>query len=146
SFSTTIDPGECPLSVGRDKFAEAFRKLGSDALSAEILVVVEKGGDGEDIVVLSLVNTSDPEASDDPRFYEAKFGITGLDTKPFLLDALEDSFRHDRRVPAYGINCGVKTIDGGFVTTDAPQFVKFRPAFWGSSDIEPDMSFAVVAR
>ena len=145
-FDATIDPNSTPVSVAQEKFAEAFAKLSAQRLSAEIQITIERGKENEAILIISLVNTSDEDAADDPRFYEARLAITGLDTKPFLLDALEDLFRHDRRVPAYGVNCGVNLIDGGFATSDTPQFDKFRPAFWGSADPEPDMSFAAVAR
>jgi Helicase conserved C-terminal domain len=145
-FEILVDPKLTPLSVGQDKFTEAFATVGVRGLSAEIQIIVEKDDESENVLTVSLVNTSDPEASDDPRFYEAQFAVTGLETKPFLLDALEDSFRYDRRVPAYGINCGVLAINDGFVTTDAPKLRKYRPAFWGSDSPEPDMSFTEVAR
>jgi hypothetical protein len=107
-FDTTIDPSTGPLSLGKERFAEAFATVGAHALSAEIQASIETGEEDEKALMLTLVNMSEPDAADDPRFYEAQFAITGLDAEPFLLRALEDSFRHDRRVPAYGINCGVE--------------------------------------
>ena len=44
----------------------------------------------------------------DTHLYETSLEVTGLATTPFILESLPDSFRYDRRIPAYGINVGVE--------------------------------------
>jgi hypothetical protein len=135
-------------SMGHDHFAKEFAALGAKGLSAEVQLATESTNDGGATLTITLVNTSDEEDAVrpfDPRFYEAKLSVTDIATAPFLLDSLEDSFRHDRRVPAYGINCGVRGLENGFVTTDAPSFEKNRPVFWGSEEPAPELTFAELA-
>jgi len=143
-----LDAGAAHISFGGESFAHAFSQFGAIGLAAEVEAVVEKSTEVGTVLSITLVNTSDddPAGPYDPRFYEAKFSLTGVETIPFLLDALEDSFRHDREVPAYGINCGVRRIDSEFITTDTPTFDKKRPIFWGTGEPEPDLAFAEIAR
>lgn len=68
-----------------------------------------------------------------------------MDTAPFMLEALEDSFRYDRRIDAYGINCGIRTESTTFVTEDAITVDRHRPRYWNVDDPMPTMRFMDLA-
>jgi hypothetical protein len=95
---------------------------------------------------ITLVNrTPEPPAGWDPNLYECVLEVEGLTTVPFELDALPDSFRYDRRIPAYGINCGISETPQGFRTDDLPITEVGRPHYWNSERAEPDLRFATLA-
>ena len=119
-----------------------------NCLSAEIRIELEDHADGGKEMTILLVNTSpaDHRVVKDTRLYECELQISQLPTQPFILEALPDSFRYDRRVPAYGVNCGVESrANGDSITVDAIGVSKMRPRFWGSSEPEPDLRFARLA-
>src|SRR6185295_450589 len=63
-----------------------------------------------------------------------------------ILESLPDSFRYDRRVPAYGINCGVEiTPTGSLRTTDTISVDRERPRYWSLIDTQPDFSFETLS-
>jgi hypothetical protein len=128
---------------------EMERHLGVEVLRASIRVDVERGRDGLAEQVILFVNES-PENSnalDDTGIYEAKLRVEGVETLPFLLESLPDSFRYDRRVPAYGINCGVEALDSNaFESTDALCVDRQRPTYWAIDAVPPDLSFAVLSQ
>jgi hypothetical protein len=145
-------PLDVPMAVGTHHYAESefVRALtevtGKRGLAARFDVEVEIGQDGDLELSISLVNCSPKEHPDpilkDTRLYECELRIIGLDSKPFLLESLEDSFRYDRRVNAYGINCGVRRLeDGGLVTEDAITIDRFRPGYWSVDEPMPSMRF-----
>jgi hypothetical protein len=103
---------------------------------------------GREVVSITLVNTSDKDGCKpfDSRFYELVVHLNGVETDPFELEALEESFRFDRLVPGYGINCGIRHDQGQFTTIDTPSFDRARPDFWGADTDAPDLHFASVAR
>lgn len=139
--------------IGTQEFGEsAIRNvldevLRNNGLSARIDVEVSSGHSANHELTISLVNTSPAEhpTFKDTRFYECSLAINGLSTKPFLLESLEDSFRYDRRIYAYGINCGVVETDAGFETEDAVTVDRDRPKYWSLEDIEPSLKFAELA-
>jgi hypothetical protein len=147
-FRENVDPGAGPVSCGQSAFARAFAQLNATGLSAEVQVAAEKTDEIGAVLTVTLVNTSDeePDSPYDPRFYEAQLSISGLKTAPFKLDPLEDAFRYERVVPAYGVNCGLRVNGGVFTTEDAPTCDKMRPVFWGTDEEEPDLEFTTVAR
>jgi len=64
-------------------------------------------------------------------------------TEPFILESLPDSFRYDRRVPAYGINCGIEvTKNSNLRTSDVVVVDKPRPQYWSVDEPVPDLAFA----
>jgi len=97
-FDAAVDVGAASVSVGQASFAEAFSKLGANGLSAEVQEAAESANDIGTVLTITLVNTSDAEAAVpyDPRFYEAKFSITGIDTTPFF-DQLRNNYVVSRR-------------------------------------------------
>jgi len=134
---------------GRSILESALRNtVGVPGLSAEIRLEFELCSLGGFELTVILVNTS-PEKHKllrDTRLYECKLEIDGLKTIPFLLEALPDSFRYDRRVPAYGINCGVDLgPQGTFITSDIALAVRPRPLFWNAQEPVPDLSFSALA-
>ncbi len=102
-------------------------------------------------LVIELVNTS-PEKSKtlkDTHLYEVSLEVSGMPSDPFILEALPDSFRYDRNVPAYGINVGIETVKGHpdtFRTTDAVVVETRRSAYWNSPLPEPDFRFETLSR
>lgn len=139
--------GEVALGGGATLSA-AFAAQGAEGLSAEVRAELEEGRDGTELVV-TLVNTT-ADGKDEPldrTLYEASLEIDVGATVPFKLDALEDSFRYSRDVPAYPINGGViESAPGVFRTTDVAESPRFRPEYWDpSSGKRPDLSFAALA-
>lgn len=137
------------LAFGADEFRLGLeRATGVEVLAAEIRTEVEADRDGRLDLVVQIVNTSprDDTTLKDTRLYECSLTVSGLATEPFVLEALPDSFRYDRRVPAYGLNAGVERIGAdGFATLDAPVCARRRPVYWDPSTPGPDLSFGRLA-
>ena len=137
--------------VGATELAQDLADtVGIEGLTVEIRVDVEVWAGAREIVV-QLVNTS-PEKHPqlkDTHLYETVLEITGLDTVPFELEQLPDAFRYDRRVPAYGINVGVKTSGVGvgavFRSSDTIAVTTRRAGYWNSPRSEPDLRFTSLA-
>lgn len=127
--------------------AELNRLAPGRQLSAEIQVDVVDLGDRPSVEV-TLLNTSPEKVDDfDTRLYEAKLIISSIRTEPYLLESLPDSFRYDRRVPAYGIFSGVEIgPDDEIQTSDVTVVDQRRPVFWNAVEPEPDLTFAALAR
>jgi len=133
-----------PFRYGQDAFADALSKIcGAKGLTAAFEVSIEKAADGQPELTLSFVNTSPKEHADfkDTRLYQTELRVFGLHTTPFILESLEDSFRYDRRIAAYGVNCGVKIADGEFIAEDAITVDRFRPTYWNVGTSMPTMTF-----
>lgn len=129
---------------GRDLLGTALAQLvGQPGLSCEVRVEVRPDLSDQREVSVLLVNTSPEELAGlkDTNFYECSLAIAGLATTPFLLEALPDSFRYDRRVAAYGINCGVAQTQDGFVTQDTVVAERARPVYWKAEAPAPDLTF-----
>ena len=146
---------EVPARIGVHHFAEedlgrALASVaGNPGLVARIDAEVALAQSGDHEVSVSLVNCS-PTADSasglkDTRFYECELRLEGVETIPFVLEALEDSFRYDRSVAAYGINCGVRVEEDAFVTEDAITVDRYRPTYWSMADPMPTMRFADLA-
>jgi hypothetical protein len=139
-----------PVKVGSYQKAEAqFSRVleeltGQRGFAARIDIDVEVGQDGDYELSITLVNCSVKKGPDikDTRLYECELSISGLVLKPFLLESLEDSFRYDRKVEAYGINCGVhRKEDGTLVTEDAITIDRKRPGYWSINEPLPSIRF-----
>ncbi|MBQ1050806.1 helicase [Micromonospora sp. C51] len=133
---------------GAKQLRDAFAAVGAPGLTAEVRVDVEDWHRDTELVV-QLVNTS-PERSrggvTDSHLYETQLEVSGLATIPFQLEALPDSFRYDREVPAYGINVGVEVpAPGVFRSCDTITVQTVRPGYWNSSRPEPTLSFERLA-
>jgi hypothetical protein len=131
------------------EFEEGMRReLGVDVLRASVRVDVERGrGDRLEIVV-SFVNESPDQSTAlaDTGIYEARLRVEGIETMPFLLESLPDSFRYDRRVPAYGINCGVEAREVGVLeSTDVVTVDRPRPRYWAVDEPPPDFRFVTLS-
>lgn len=134
----------------RPALVAGLSAVGASALAAEVRVTVESQEDQTELVV-ELVNTT-PAAvrgAYDEHLYEASLSVTGLATRPFLLEALPDSFRYDRLMPALGINAGVAVSGSGdaavFATTDTAVVQTRRPAYWNSPQPPPNLTFRTLA-
>lgn len=142
----TVADVDTTQTVGADDLTAAITSAGGTDRSAELRIDVQRWRGATEMVV-SLVNTS-PVATrqlPDTHIYETSLELAGLDTVPFQLESLPDSFRFDRRVPAFGRNCGVEQIDGGFRTTDFVQANRYRSVWWDRPSDPPDLSFATLA-
>ncbi|MDF2995119.1 MAG: hypothetical protein K0R27_756 [Xanthobacteraceae bacterium] len=130
---------------GAEAFAAAFAAAGAPSLSAEVRTRISHRG-GSPSLEVTFVNTS-PEDEDlaDGRFFEAELSVEGLARVPFELETLPDSFRFNRNVEAYGINCGFVVADGAIRTCDGPAKNRARPEFWPSGEPEPTMDFEALA-
>jgi hypothetical protein len=132
---------------GGDRLKQALTDAGAATLSAEVRVRVSGRSSTSRSLEIMLVNTSQQENVDfaDSRFFEASLSVHDLERVSFALESLPDSFRFNRQVEAYGINCGFE-IDGQVIrTSDGPAATKRRPSFWPSPEEKPDMSFEGLA-
>jgi hypothetical protein len=149
TFTLTVPPTQPTQAFGRAELEAALAAVtGIPGLSAEIRVDLRPCVAGGREMAILLVNTSPEQHSSfrDTRLYECILEVVALPTRPFLLEALPDSFRYDRRVPAYGINCGVEVgPDGAFRTLDVIVARRPRPRFWGSDEPEPNLRFSELA-
>jgi hypothetical protein len=143
---------EIPNRIGTYKFgqneigAELLRVSGVSTYSAEISIEVAVARNGINEIVATLVNTSPILAAGaDTRIYECFLEIKGIETIPYQLESLEDSFRYDRSVPAYGINCGVDVQGGTISTIDSIISDRMRPEYWGHSSPPPVLRFKELA-
>lgn len=137
------------VAAGRSELAAELSGSGAPGLSAEIRVELEQWH-SEPELVIQLVNTSPAESGSlkDTHLYETSLEVSGLVTKPFILESLPDSFRYDREIPAYGINVGVEVLSGPgtiFRTTDTIVVETRRPGYWNSQLPEPDLRFERLA-
>lgn len=133
-----------PVRGGRLELERELASLGAVGMSAEFQAELEQGKDGPELVV-TLVNTS-PEQLDgwDTNLYETELVVEVGATIPFTLESLPDSFRYDRRVPAYGVNCGVENLSAStFRTIDFSICDRHRPVYWDEecSGPKPDLTF-----
>lgn len=140
--ATSLETG-----AARADFERLLAEAGTPGLSAEFRIEKEDWH-GHPELVVQLVNTSPENVPGlaDTHLYETKLEVSGLATAPFELEALPDSFRYARDVPAYGINVGVLVGDGGtFTTCDTVVVQTMRPEYWNSSRPEPDLTFEQLA-
>jgi hypothetical protein len=140
-----LGPGEYNL-FEEQLTRELSISCGASGLSAKIRIDVRVVDDHADLDIV-LVNTSPDKhrAFRDTRLYETELTVTNFRNESFSLTALPESYRYNRNVDAYGINCGV-TFDGiSFRTADVILADKKRPNFWGSKQKSPDFSFIGLA-
>ncbi len=146
---------DAPASIvfGADLLAARLREVDPDAdRAAEVRVDVELAGDGRAELTVTIVNTSpQPGAGGsrlqpDPNLYEVTLALDGLETEPYLLESMPDSFRYNREIEAYGVNCGAERIGETITSVDAPVVDRCRPRYWHAPESEPDLSFAHLGR
>jgi hypothetical protein len=149
TLDVPVEVATASRRIGQDEWkAEFSRVCGTTGLEACFEFEFESGFDGKPILIVTLVNSS-PAKHDvlrDTRLYECSLHVEGIPTEPFVLEALEDSFRYDRRVAAYGINCGVKQDGGRFICEDEVAVNRHRPTFWNMPVAEPDCNFLTLAK
>lgn len=128
---------------GAKDITEALVAAGKDGLSGEVRVRLIGRAATSKAMEVTFVNTSqEVEDFADGRFFEAELEVVGLSRLPFELETLPDSFRYDRRVQAYGINCGFEVDDQTTIrTSDGPAHARQRPTFWPSTSPKPDLTF-----
>ena len=132
---------------GAAMLSERLAGVGARGASAEVRTELSNNSEGRPELTVFLVNTS-PEAAEgnaDTNLYECSLDLLELPTIPYLLAALPDSFRYDRRIVAYGVNCGVRVEDGVLRSTDATAVERGRPRYWAVDDVAPDLRFTSLA-
>lgn len=103
--------------------------------------------EGAPEVTLTVVNETPQRQRFDERLYEVEVSLEVGEVDPFLLDSLSDSFRYDRRIPAYGIGATARYDDGWLHTQDAAVVDRHRPDYWDEEvAVAPDLRFARLAR
>ena len=135
-------------TAGLSSISSALEAAGASGLAVEIQAEIEDGRQGPELVV-TVVNVSPVEVDGlDANLYEVELEADISGTEPFLLDSLPDSFRYDRRVPAYGVNGGVSVSESGvFRTADFTVGDQNRPGYWdlASSPEPPSLKFVDLA-
>ncbi len=145
---TEDDPPESTILV-EDVNRALAAELGADVLSVCVRLERTRGRDGHPELLVQVVNTSPEESDDlaDTNVYEVEMVVRELQTAPFFLESLPDSFRYDRRVPAYGLNCGVvQHADGSLRSADTIVSDRFRPQYWNVDTPQPDLKFETLAQ
>jgi Helicase conserved C-terminal domain len=134
--------------AGRAEISAALARVGADGLEGHIQAEVELGREGPELVV-TLVNVSPKELPHlDTNLYQAELYVDVGQTEDFLLEGLEDTFRYDRHIPAYGVNAGVERVAPGvFRTTDVATHDRRRLVYWDEerAGSPPTLSFAGLA-
>jgi hypothetical protein len=142
-----VDPDVPAEEFGEALLSQGLAEIcGVPGLSACIRVECDRTPDGNSELTVLLVNKSPSDSNrktiHDSNLYECEVKISGLAVQPFLLESLPDSFRYDRRVAAYGVNCGVEELrDGTLVTRDTITADRYRPKYWSVSEEQPDFRF-----
>ena len=140
--SVEVFTDDSEFSVGETQLRSALgAATGFDVHAARLDVTSIRSDDKVDVAV-TLVNCSPKESTivDDTRLYECRLTLIGVSHRSFSLEALPDSFRYDRSVPAYGINCGIAVAgDGELSSSDDPTSDRHRPRFWPAG--EPEILF-----
>jgi hypothetical protein len=127
-----------------EEFAAKLHEVNAGQYSARLEVEVEHSSTGP-VVTLTLVNQTSLDERE-PNLYECWVAIEVGDTRPFVLDALPDSFRYDRTVPAFGISGGVELKANVLRTTDTVVAERTRPRYWDEALGEgPDLRFSTLA-
>ncbi|MCB9655993.1 MAG: helicase, partial [Deltaproteobacteria bacterium] len=150
-LSVSIVPG-VTQRLGRDDLERLFAQaVGGPGFSAELRVEWHQHVNGTWELQLELVNTTPQQIGNsttivDTRLYECSLAVSGLATMPFVLASLPDSFRYDRRVDAYGINCAITCEGGVLATADHTSVSRSRPRYWSSAMPQPDLRFAALAQ
>lgn len=143
NFEIQIPSYKNSISIGNEKILKGIKeKTGLENVSAEIRVDRNTLGEPDELIV-TFVNCSDSEiyANSDGILYESKLTINNATHKPYYLEALPDSFRYDRRIEAYGINCSVYVKNKYIETTDLTIQDKYRPDFQHDALKDIDLSF-----
>lgn len=135
-----------PLVFGQDELRDALDRAGApDGFACRVQIEHgSKAARGRELNIL-LVNSSG-QGDQDRNLYECSLRLVGLETRPFILESLPDSFRYDRRIAAYGINCGaVVESDGGIVSADTVAVETDRPNYWNIEANQPDLRFETLS-
>ena len=145
----TMAPNPGSESFGKDRLESALQALGITTHQARLDSTVEPAHDEAgklDVTVVLVNETPSKQRGVDPNLYEVRLELEVGDLEDIYLDALPDSFRYDRKVPAFGIYGGVDYISGKLRTTDAIVADRRRPTYW-DQDVasEPDLSFDTLA-
>ncbi len=152
----TIDVSLKPSTDHREEVFGALelerattRTVGAEGFRPEVRTeIVPQPGEPAELVI-TLVNATPEQVAglSDTNLFECSLRVEGLSVEPYILEALPDSFRYDRRIPAYGINCGVKSPKPGiYQTTDRVSADKNRPQYWSGSSPIPDLAFEILSR
>ncbi|HEX5054166.1 MAG TPA: helicase [Planctomycetota bacterium] len=143
--SATQSPLCIPLTRLEEQIARA---TGAPGRRLEVRIERETGRDGGPELVIQVVNTTAKAVTEsiDGNHYQVSMSLRELPTQPFYMEGLPDSFRYDRTIPAYGLNCGVDLVDGALCTNDAVIVERHRPRFWSSTEAAPDLRFETLAK
>jgi hypothetical protein len=146
-------PVEIPSSdrrsynFGRAEIAAALAGAGAPKEHAARITVDIDSDDLGPLATVTVVNESVEKRGVDVLFYEVELETEFGALEPFRLDDLPDSFRYDRRVPAYGVNAGVSYSDGILKTTDFVDAERSRATYWDKTlGDAPDLRFSTLAK
>ena len=132
-------------AVGHDEFRRALHAagVGKHAIRLDVDMEIERG---HEVATVTIVNETPEQRNFDANIYEVSLVAEVGAIQPFALEALPDSFRYDRRVPAYGINCGVSYEEGWLRTLDVVTESRPRPTYWDDGlGMQPDLRFRTLA-
>ena len=136
---------EIPLELGQKSRiqgqiqSEIEARFPNSGLAATFEIEVTENKNSAPDLSITIVNCSQPNQEQKNRFararlFECELTVSRLPTTFFVLESLPDSFRYDRNVPGWGINCGIVVDDETFRTVDLPRHSKQRSQFWNAPD------------
>lgn len=137
--------------VGRDYLvadAAVAAEMAAESLDLSMAVSVRVDRSREGLVMSIRALNDSPQKGREGiarELYEVRLSVEGVATRPFVLEALPDSFRYDRDRLAYGDNCGVLRAGQRFVSADTVEVDRGRPTYWLDECAQPDLSFNVLA-
>ena len=143
-FSAEVpgEPGIYPFAS--EAFQEALTSNGLTEHGARVDFEVERATSG--FVVTAVLVNETPDDIREPNLYEVWLEVDAGSIRPFVLDALPDSFRYDRRVDVFGVSGGAESSDGTLRTTDVVLASRRRPRYWDDTlGDAPDLRFASLA-
>jgi hypothetical protein len=150
NVQATILDSRDEIILGRDEITSALAAAGGHGLSAELRIRATGRTAKSRAIEITFVNST--ESSDEldavggGRLFECSLEIANLEREPFELDTLPDSFRYDRNVEAFGVNCGIAISGDKIRTSDAPARSRVRPIYWAAKGECPDFTFNKLSR
>lgn len=139
------------MRLGGDTASQVYAAAtGNQKLRAELDVEIKPGTKPAYVeLAIVVVNSSKKgtKSSEDNNLYEVSMELADVESEPFMLEALPDSFRYDRRIIAYGINCGVAIGDDRSLrTVDVVSANQYRPSYWSRQSPAPNLSFSSLSK
>ncbi|ACI91296.1 helicase [Afipia carboxidovorans OM5] len=147
-IQVTIPEDSTEKIFGQETISASLSAASGQSLSGEVRI--RRTTRSVPGVEITFVNSTTPAdelvAVAEGRFFECSLTVQNLEREYFELDSLPDSFRYDRKVEAFGINCGIHVSGLEISTCDSLSRSRLRPSYWAGENACPDMEFTELAK